>query len=763
MHRYVAFDLGRSWLTPRRVVVVWSILHVTLCSQDRTNTKHDNKWLEKAIKEANAHRKRMRTVIGCRDEDLLQVHIFAFYCLGTVKRNLLEQIKANLDKCIGLVVVFYLFIPKGNQRRSAGSGMDVEATEAAIGAGAAIGADAESLSDDSDVDPDLHDYDANGTLPEALTSVYSVRSAGQRLAQLAKDCNQVDNTLGMADIDARFPKALTFDHRTDNTGDQTASRALVLIPVESGHGIVHDKLQESTMFKSGNYLQAPVPTQFARISKKISMQAKRAMSDHYTFDASVQEQQGQRFAASKVSRGQMGITTHEMWMKDVITNCGVKAVMFCDYAHGSSEIQCAAINCKVSQEAVAANVRVLSWAHDPRRVFAEVGRARGRSDIAKYYLQNKLSLPGHLPIPSPGEPATKSRKLINSMLEKPLTILSMSKNGDLIIPSDDTIKRFCPVELPQDAKDNVATWREKFPAPSDSAIGENETPQNQVQDQGTQAKEESDKTNTKDETTIAVGTALSPEELESYGEQVVKEANFPDSNPSSHQLMRLALAKTKNSKRRVWFHNIGKKDISLNINTFVGKGGPGAFVSLVAQSLPESKQKHAWKYNRITNHKKDSSSSANAYLVWMKDPAAIGAAPNLVSLEGIEKQLGSGTNAELYAHSITRGGKVRVTITPSPTPIYWHPEDIEQPAEDAKFDWQTLGRYYPSGDSIGSTNAQVEGGLRPAFEVSAKAQPGGKVQLAPNPNKGTNPLHLFTKDKMIIPAGKYVAVHAVSK
>jgi hypothetical protein len=55
----------------------------------------------------------------------------------------------------------------------------------------------------------------------------------------------------------------------------------------------------------------------------------------------------------------------------------------------------------------------------------------------------------------------------------------------------------------------------------------------------------------------------------------------------------------------------------------------------------------------------------------------------------------------------------------------------------------------------------VEGLLRPAFEVAAKMQPGNIVQLAPNPNKGANPLYLFTRDKMVIPMGKYLALHAV--
>ena len=73
-------------------------------------------------------------------------------------------------------------------------------------------------------------------------------------------------------------------------------------------------------------------------------------------------------------------------MKDIIAHCGARAVMFCDYAHGSSEIQRAAIICKASSEAMLANVRVLSWAHDCRRAVADLGEARGKSLVAKLYL-----------------------------------------------------------------------------------------------------------------------------------------------------------------------------------------------------------------------------------------------------------------------------------------------------------------------------------------------------------------------------------------
>jgi len=100
-----------------------------------------------------------RTIIngGCRNDEFLQVHIFELYCLGTVKKAALDEIKAALDKLTGLVVIFYPFIPKKNHRMNAGRFMDVDADAAAIGA--------ETVSDGSAVDLDTHDFDSNGVLP----------------------------------------------------------------------------------------------------------------------------------------------------------------------------------------------------------------------------------------------------------------------------------------------------------------------------------------------------------------------------------------------------------------------------------------------------------------------------------------------------------------------------------------------------------------------------------------------------------------------
>ena len=321
----------------------------------------------------------------------------------------------------------------------------------------------------------------------------------------------------------------------------------------------------------------------------------------------------------------------------------------------------------------------------------------------------------------------------------------------------DQIKKFCPVDLPADAAANLKSWREQFAAPpptSDSAIGEDDK-QDENTEGNTGGNTEGNTEGKPEDKKIAVGEVASPEELESYGEKVAKEVSLPDSTPTNMSTSRLVLAKTKSGKNHVWLRNVGKKDVTTPVNLFVGQGGPGQFVSLVAAQIAAPAQKFAWKYNRITNHKKDSATHANGSVVWSKESAAIGAKPNLVTLDGVEKALAN-TNLNLYAHSITRGGKVRVTITPSPTPIWWHPEKTDPPAEDAKFDWQTLGHYYPSGDDVGSASGLVSGALRPAFEVLAKVQPGNEVQLAPNPNKGASPLFLFSKDKMTIPTGKYI-------
>ncbi len=138
------------------------------------------------------------------------------------------------------------------------------------------------------------------------------------------------------------------------------------------------------------------------------------------FEQNVRQDVSQRFAASKVARAQIGPGLHEVWLKDIIKTCGTKAVYVCDFAQGSAELQKAVVACKVSVEATSNNVRVCAWAHDPRKVFAEIGRTRVLSVIGHQYMKGQLSLPGHVPVPDPGDKPEKSRKLMKALIGKPL-------------------------------------------------------------------------------------------------------------------------------------------------------------------------------------------------------------------------------------------------------------------------------------------------------------------------------------------------------
>ena len=89
---------------------------------------------------------------------------------------------------------------------------------------AAEGSDAGE--EDSDADGDTHDFDSNGLLPDALTTLHNVKSPSQRAAQLSADCMEVDQLVGMSDIQRRYPRRLHFLHSLDGSGDSTPTRLL---------------------------------------------------------------------------------------------------------------------------------------------------------------------------------------------------------------------------------------------------------------------------------------------------------------------------------------------------------------------------------------------------------------------------------------------------------------------------------------------------------------------------------------------------------
>jgi hypothetical protein len=127
----------------------------------------------------------------------------------------------------------------------------------------------------------MHDFGRDGNLlPEAVARVHSVKSSSQRAAQLAADHLEIDTAIGLADIEVRYPKRLTFLHAKDSHGDKDSAQAFVLIPTEDLPGINTDSLKESIMFQSGTSLEVPLPVSVQPMAHKVSRQAKRALLDH---------------------------------------------------------------------------------------------------------------------------------------------------------------------------------------------------------------------------------------------------------------------------------------------------------------------------------------------------------------------------------------------------------------------------------------------------------------------------------------------------
>ena len=153
------------------------------------------------------------------------------------------------------------------------------------------------------------------------------------------------------------------------------------------------------------------------------MQSKRSMAEKCMLDTIISAASGAvRYAANKVARSQMGTGLHQVWMNDLIKHCGAKAVFACEVAHGVGEVMKAAVNCKVVEAATTTGVRVCTWGQDPRKIFAEIGQAVGRTELSKLYVSGKLVVPGHQPVPDPGSRPERTRKLVKALLQKPLNL-----------------------------------------------------------------------------------------------------------------------------------------------------------------------------------------------------------------------------------------------------------------------------------------------------------------------------------------------------
>ena len=626
---------------------------------------------------------------------------------------------------------------------------------------------------DSDVDADVHDFTSDGQLPETLTSLHVVKTAQERAAQLAADCHQVRSTVGMADIESRYPKDLHFLHQPDESGERSATEAMLLLPTKDAEGIKMSSFSESVALRNGTYQEVPVPTEWINVSDKMAKQAKRNMAENGMMDLSTRAAVGAagvRYAANKITRAQLGCGLHDVWIRDFIKSCGVKCFYLCDMSHGPGEIMKAAINAKISEEATSAGIRVCVWGQDPRKIFSEVGRAVGRSHLSKLYIDNKLVVPGHAPAPNPGQRPERTRKMIRASLVEPLKVLSLDSEGHLIIPTADEISRSCPVGLNTEQLEFFAQWRKEFPRPKKT-----EQPQPTATNPNPAVGGDPSGGGDDAAATVAkVGSQATADELSTvFKHEIIKEVDLPAGGVAAATHIKLCLTAAVGavSTKLVWFHNSHAKSVSVPAGTFLGRGGPGSFVCLVKQKVADEKLPFCWRFTRLTGFKKDNAELSNGHMIFNKagNPLPL-AKQKLMCLSDIEAEIGN--NVTVYGHAITRGG-TKVTITPSPSPVVWVPHAPavggEGGAAAPDFSADTLGAFLPSHDDTsgvpkytglvrGVFETRVKAGGGPNPGESAGSSSGAKYHIEPGAPPGQSPLWILLLKKVEVPANGFVCV-----
>ena len=120
------------------------------------------------------------------------------------------------------------------------------------------------------------------------------------------------------------------------------------------------------------------------------------------------------------------------------------------------------------------HARLCLFSHDPRTVFQELGAASCRTLVGELYLDRKLSQPGHEPVADPGDRPIANRSLLRALLGSPLQVLSMSANGDLLIPDEEEVRQACPFEMNNEARQTLQKMRKQFPRPTTTTPGSTE-------------------------------------------------------------------------------------------------------------------------------------------------------------------------------------------------------------------------------------------------------------------------------------------------
>ena len=84
----------------------------------RVGLRKNKEWLGKAVAAANSHRRALKTILGVSDDQIFQVSVFSLYALGTVKKNILRAIAAQLPNLKGVAIIFSQSFRKKNETQT---------------------------------------------------------------------------------------------------------------------------------------------------------------------------------------------------------------------------------------------------------------------------------------------------------------------------------------------------------------------------------------------------------------------------------------------------------------------------------------------------------------------------------------------------------------------------------------------------------------------------------------------------------------------
>ena len=716
-------------------------------SLDRSQKKGPGcDWVQKAVFSALDNQRRVLALTRAKQEDVAVLNIFSLHSLGTIKKMVVDKItETALPVLHGLTLVFYPVLPtqvhkttrcSPNKRPACGG----DASELAEPSPSACG-------DDSDEDPEVNSFTVDGSLPEALTEANAKMTHRQRAASLARDFFLVDKALGQADIERRYPKQVQITHTPDATGYKDVNRAMLIIPVDDS-GLTG--LEDTTLMRDGVYVDVPAPTAFTNVSRKAAFLAKRSQQTGW-------ETQGNAvrcasYVHNKSARGQLGEEVFAWVLKDCVSKCSRPVLLVNDFVAGCGEVGVAAMDVKVSQEALSANVRLMYWGHEPRKMWGEVARAGIRTTVGQQYLSGALKRPGRTPVLAPAatDGPSKRRKTVKDFLAAPLQHLSLDAAGGLVLPTDAALSSMAPAPLTKEITDLFARLREPYtaPAPATGSPAVSVPPPAATgPDPPDPAAGSTSISTPPGPAPVPAGAVVSPDPMGAgsvftnrdecaqacTGLKFLKEAPLP---LSSCKDFILVLAQSTNAFH-ILLEKHGKSSIQNRCWHLRGPGGgAGQFRSLDTRPLEEKDQAYAWRYTRIHEWKKETGGRTNGCLVYAATRPNND--PKLETLEAIEAKLGSMPQPlGLYAHTITRGAKA-LRVAPGPTKVAWCPFRAE-PLDGSTFQADTLGQWLRADDPPDPPRGS-KAGLRPAFEVSLKAS-----TLGPLPDVAANPLCLFTR------------------